>query len=122
VGQKAMPRVNARRRRGFFSWARLGGAQRAGRQRAPRLPLSQPDAMATLMRRTLTRTKAPTFKNLRRIVPQVASSPRTQDFTHQSKLAHGFTWELSPATANHDFKQQDECIYPESFIVSNAAL
>jgi hypothetical protein len=36
--------------------------------------------------------------------------------------AHGFTWELSPATANHDFKQQDERIYPESFIVSNAAL
>src|ERR1700748_1187983 len=32
----------------------------------------QADAMAILMRRTLMRTNAPIFKNLRRMVPQVA--------------------------------------------------
>ena len=34
------PRIDAPRRRGFFRWMRLGGARRAGRQRASTLPLS----------------------------------------------------------------------------------
>ena len=34
----------------------------------------QAEAMANLMRRTLTRTRAPSFSSLRRMVPQVASA------------------------------------------------
>ena len=34
----------------------------------------QPEAMATVMRRTLIRTRAPIFSSLRRMLPQVASA------------------------------------------------
>ena len=66
------------------SVTRCGGACQAGGARAfacaaRRVAASpqawaagQPDAIATLIRRTLTRTRAPILSSLRRIVPQVA--------------------------------------------------
>jgi hypothetical protein len=45
----------------------------------------------------------------------------SQGLAHQGKLAHGLTWGAA-ATANHDFKQQDDCIYPEAVIVPTSAL
>ena len=71
--------------RGDAAWVtRCGGACQAGEARAlaaaARLVAAQPqawaaghaDAIATLMRRTLTRTRAPILSSLRRMVPQVA--------------------------------------------------
>jgi len=70
---------------GDAAWvARCGGACQAGEPRAlaaaARRRAAQPqasaaghaDAIATLMRRTLTRTRAPILSSLRRMVPQVA--------------------------------------------------
>src|SRR5437660_10780583 len=66
------------------SVTRCGGACQAGGARAfagaaRRVAASpqawaagQPDAIATLIRRTLTRTRAPILSSLRRMVPQVA--------------------------------------------------
>jgi hypothetical protein len=68
--------------------ARRGGACQAGEPRALAAALrrmaaspqttavGQPEAMAILMRRTLVRTSAPIFMNLRRMVPQLALSKR----------------------------------------------
>ena len=70
--------------RGDAAWVtRYGGACQAGEARAlaaARRVAAQPqawaaghaDAIATLMRRTLTRTRAPILSSLRRMVPQVA--------------------------------------------------
>src|SRR5438445_11158040 len=59
---------------------RCGAACQAGEPRALAAALSrtaraagQPDAIAILMRRTLTRTIAPILSSLRRMVPQLAS-------------------------------------------------
>src|SRR5271169_6262509 len=70
---------------GDAAWVtRCGGACQAGEARAlaaaARRLAAQPqawaaghaDAIATLMRRTLTRTRAPILSSLRRMVPQVA--------------------------------------------------
>src|SRR5271167_4011658 len=70
---------------GDAAWVtRCGGACQAGEARAlaaaARRLAAQPqawaaghaDAIATLMRRTLTRTRAPIFSSFRRMVPQVA--------------------------------------------------
>ena len=70
---------------GDAAWVtRCGGACQAGEARAlaaaARCLAAQPqvwaaghaDAIATLMRRTLTRTRAPIFSSFRRMVPQVA--------------------------------------------------
>src|SRR4249919_2593117 len=70
--------------RGDAAWiTRCGSACQAGEARAlaaARRVAAQPqawaaghaDAIATLMRRTLTRTRAPILSSLRRMVPQVA--------------------------------------------------
>src|SRR5271165_2743590 len=71
--------------RGDAAWVtRCGGACQTGEARAlaaaARRVAAQPqawaaghaDAIATLMRRTLTRTRAPILSSLRRMVPQVA--------------------------------------------------
>ena len=63
-------------RRGNACQAGAARASAAMARRIAALPQSratgQADAMAILMRRTLMRTSAPIFKNLRRMVPQVA--------------------------------------------------
>ena len=63
-------------RRGNTCQAGGARASAAMARRIAALPQSratgQADAMAILMRRTLMRTSAPIFKNLRRMVPQVA--------------------------------------------------
>ena len=84
-GLRGQRRIDLGGPRGDAAWVtRCGGACQAGEARAlaaaARRLAAQPqvwaaghaDAIATLMRRTLTRTRAPILSSLRRMVPQVA--------------------------------------------------
>jgi hypothetical protein len=72
-GPGVMPRGYALRRRvSGGRGPRVGGSGETLGSAAPGMGAGHADAIATLMRRALTRTRAPILSSLRRMVPQVA--------------------------------------------------